>query len=669
MGFLSSTVLAVIGAVLIGLWKILGSSKWTASATDLPDAAAPPPGARPPAPPAPPQEPSLPEILIHSRHESYSVTAAEPDEPRSPRQINAWIEERSSDPGRPLVVGESYSFSCQVGRSRPDSLTSGPGAAVPDAEIPAAGLDTEWIVTGEMELASTSPEIVVTPPQPGGPRLWTARFALHVPRGQDSAVRTVTVTPGPGDDPRICVAVYVGRELYRQLNIRFAMGEPVASGPIAVEAEHVQAVESELNLQPARDWAEPPGRLSITVLGTLASVRGDFSGQVVDTVVPWRPDHGRLAGGMDNVRASAEKLWTRWEETFNAVDPDDLARRLRSFTPEADWSRLPDEADEAHRGAWKKIEASPDLRTLATDGYKLFQAVFDKSELEAWLDILPPGGRLDISWLDRVEGSIANIPWGLMYLRPPAAGAPVDPMLFFGLRFRIGYMAHLVDPGSKALGAPARTHRANLLYWGDHPADEVGVEARRQRQAWAGRPNQVFVPEPGGESRNQAIQLLEQPRPAPVGVLYFFCECKVGEGNDPVLSFGGSAADQLRRTELGLADFETRPLVFANACSTAAADPLRASELEAGFFDRGCRAFLGTEVKVPIALASRFATVFFELFERRLDPDPVAAGEALAQTRLFFWTRYRNLGGLFYTYLNQYELFLADPEEVVELRA
>lgn len=653
MGFLI-TVLSGVGAVLFAVWWILGSTKLMASATDLPET------------PAPPQEPSRPEILTHSRRESYSVTAAEPDEPRPPRQINAWIEERSSRPDLPLVSGERYSLCFQVGRSRPDSLTSGPSAAVPDADVSASGLDTEWIVTGAMELAPISPEVVVTAPQPDGPRLWTARFALHVPRGADSALRSLSVIPRTGEDPRLSVALYVGRELYRQLTVRLTLGE--AAAPVSVETECVHAAETHLNLQPAREWAEPAGELTVTVFGTLAAVRGDFSGQVVDTVIPWMPSLGLLAGRMDNVRASAEKLWTRWEAAFNDVDPDDLARRLRSFTPEADWSRLPDEADEAHRATWDRIAASPELRAVAADGYQLFKAVFGR-ELIALLDTLPPGSRLDISWLDRVEGSVSNVPWGLMYLRPPASGSPIDPTLFFGLRFRIGYTAHVAEPGSKALGAPGRTHRANLLYWGDHPGDDVGAEARRQQQAWAGRPNQVFVPSSGGEPRAQAVQLLDQPSPAPVGVLYLFCECKVGEGNDPVLSFGGSAADQLRRTELGLTAFETRPFVFANACSTASSDPLRANELEAGFFERGCRAFLGTEIKVPIALASRFATVFFELFERRVDPEPVAAGEALAQARLFFWTRYRNLGGLFYTYINQYELFLADPEEVAELRA
>jgi hypothetical protein len=47
---------------------------------------------------------------------------------------------------------------------------------------------------------------------------------------------------------------------------------------------------------------------------------------------------------------------------------------------------------------------------------------------------------------------------------------------------------------------------------------------------------------------------------------------------------------------------------------------------------------------------------------------PMAAGEALTQARLFLWTRYRNIGGLFYTYVHQYELFMATNTELDAIR-
>ena len=93
-----------------------------------------------------------------------------------------------------------------------------------------------------------------------------------------------------------------------------------------------------------------------------------------------------------------------------------------------------------------------------------------------------------------------------------------------------------------------------------------------------------------------------------------------------------------------------------------------ANELEEAFFRRDCRAYLATETKVPIVLGSRFAAIFFHFFYRLLDREPMAAGEAAVQTRLFLWTHYRNIGGLFYSYVNQYDLFLARNDEVLALR-
>jgi hypothetical protein len=108
--------------------------------------------------------------------------------------------------------------------------------------------------------------------------------------------------------------------------------------------------------------------------------------------------------------------------------------------------------------------------------------------------------------------------------------------------------------------------------------------------------------------------------------------------------------------------------VFANACDTAGTGTYRANEFEMNFFERECRAYLGTETKVPIVLGSRFATIFFHFFYRLLDPAPMAAGEAVTQTRLFLWTHYRNIGGLFYGYVNKYDLYVADKKEVLSLR-
>jgi len=322
------------------------------------------------------------------------------------------------------------------------------------------------------------------------------------------------------------------------------------------------------------------------------------------------------------------------------------------------------------------VSTSPELRALAFDGHRLFEAFFPaNSELRAWLDALQPGHRINISW-QQTSGSgwIPHIPWGLMYRRePPHAGEPVDPLEFLALRFRIGYTPYKPQ-GGKNLGDLQNSYQAYLLYWGTtDPQDPAGAESNWQRQQWATWQNRVIVPAtlPSNRAKEELLSLLTEPTPNPMNVLYLFCHCAVGEGNEPVLRFGASVqlTDTLERIDLGGQYLVDRPLVFANACTTSAADPYIANELETLFFERGCRAYLGTESKVPIQLASRFARIFFHFFYRQADPAPMAAGEAVVQTRRLLWNHYRNIGGLFYTYINQYELFMAQDAELIALRA
>jgi hypothetical protein len=248
----------------------------------------------------------------------------------------------------------------------------------------------------------------------------------------------------------------------------------------------------------------------------------------------------------------------------------------------------------------------------------------------------------------------------------PEEGAPLDPLGFWGLRYRISYSAHAVE-GSKALGRMEDAYGMHFLYWGDQPQDVTGMEARWQRQQWSGWKNQNFVP---ANAKAILVQRLNAPIPIPTTVLYLFCQCSVGDGNATVLRFGNTIqpADVIKQIELGSKRLVNQPLVFANACTTAAADPYMANALETHFFQRGCRAYIGTESKVPIQLASRFASIFFHFFYRKVDAEPMAAGEAIAQARLFLWTEYKNIGGLYYTYINQYELFMAQDAEVLALR-
>lgn len=111
-------------------------------------------------------------------------------------------------------------------------------------------------------------------------------------------------------------------------------------------------------------------------------------------------------------------------------------------------------------------------------------------------------------------------------------------------------------------------------------------------------------------------------------------------------------------------NFHDQPLVFVNACATATATPYAVNELENYFIDRKARAFLGTEILIPIQFASSFASIFFHFFYRLADQDPITAGEAVSQTRLFLWSHYRNIGGMLYTYIDQFNLYMASHDEI-----
>jgi hypothetical protein len=592
------------------------------------------------------------------------------------RRISVWLSERPSGETQPLRVSEVYTLNVKVGRPEAGSLLAGPDAVVPDSDVPPEGLATLWQLIGhDVDLAPLSPRVGVERLPIDSSEVWLARFPLTIPSKGDSDVVSLRATPRRSG-AWLEVRIFTRSELYRQFEITLGVeGKGQLPKPIGKRYDLVKTPAAHLDLRTSHEWTTPPGQLNIVIGTTTASVVGDTRKGLVNTIFLWNAAPALVSGRIDNVRSSAEGLRQRWESYLNDVDPADLTQRLARAQREYDWSRLSDHADPVHHAAWAAVESSTELRDLAFDGYALFNTLFPPgTELRGWLEDLLPGHRVNISWHSAAGGGwVPNVPWGLMYLRePPDPGEPVDPLTFAGLRLRLEYTAYPIKNASKALGRPDQAHRLNYLYWGAHPLDPIAREALVQRNMWSGAPRRVLVPPqgtPAQDARAHLVRLIKTPVPAPVAVLYFFCQCTVGAGNEPQLRFSDASADILRRSELGTQPFDDRPFVFANACTTGGGDPFVASELQRSFFDRHCRGYLGTETKVPIALASRFGALFFSFFEREVDAEPMAAGEAVAQARLFLWTNYRNIGGLFYTYANQYELFMADEQEILALRS
>ncbi len=600
------------------------------------------------------------------------------------RHINVWISRRSKDASLPLQPGKAYKINFKVGLPVESNLLGGPEIAIHPSEVPSHGLDTEWIIESTtVKLEALTPDTIVTSTEMESSKLWRAKFSLFIPSNKESKTLRLKFTPQAVEDVQINIInilIYDRKELYRQFKIKFIVegSQVVSSAPVPESAmiynDVVHTPAAHLELRTTHEWTTPPGELLIAVIGAgYAFVKGDAGLHTVNSMTAWHAATAKVADPIKYVRASAESFRAEWEDYLNDIDPNDLIDRLGRFSPQYDWGLLNYYADYNHQQQWDDVSKSPELWDLASEGYNLYESFFPSgSDLRTWLDLLPPGQRIDISWLETSGSWIPHVPWGLMYQTPPDPGNPIDPTRFLGLRYRIGYTAHQVPSGSKALGSVDEAYAAHMLYWGDQPGDQTGAEARWQQQQFSAWTSQVFVPSswPNPNSKAELVKMLYHPFPTPMPVIYIFCQSGLDTGGDEVLRFGltNNSSDVLKRTEIGAKSFADRPLVFANACATLTSDPYFANELERKFFSRGCRAYLGTETKVPIQLASRFAHIFFSFFYRKVDPQPMAAGEALAQTRLFLWTNYKNIGGLLYTYVNQYELFMAKDNEVVALR-
>ena len=616
------------------------------------------------------------------------ITEEEPPQ-STEKRINAWIDQFTEEPPPPLILGERYTLNLGVGTPVIASLIDDVSANIPAKDLKGGGLQTEWIITtSAFELSSDDPQVVLSAAPPAAPNLWTAKFTLWIPEEGESDVRRLLIIPISSQSSRLEVLIFAIKDSRFELYRQFSIEVPVEAAGVTrekavgslIKDDLVHAPSAQMNLRTAHEWTTPPGRLNVAVLpGMLkAYVKGDLpGGQQPDEFVDWYAQQANLAGSITNVREATEKFRGIWKQYLNDIDAQDLLQRLDKFAPTYDWPNWQLRADSQRAGNWDKSSKSQELLDLAISGHQLYETVFPpSSQLRIWMDSLTPGYRVDIFWDESSgPGYVPNVPWGLMYLpEPPAPGESVDPMGFLALRFRLGYRGYRgVSSPSKALGALANAHQAYCLYWGQDPSDETGNEAAWQRQQFAAWENQIFAPQDptSPSARGEVLQMLSAPLYSPTSVIYFFCQAAVGDGNKPVLRFGATsaAANVLQTIDLlGGKPLNDQPLVFANACTTSAADPYIANLLEQNFFRRGCRGFLGTETKVPIQLASRFATIFFNFFYRKIDPIPMAAGEALAQTRLFLLTEYANIGGIFYTYLNQFELYMANGAEVDALR-
>ena len=620
----------------------------------------------------PPPDVPAPQFLLDDEPEDEHV---EPSR-EADRRISIWISGRDDADDAPLGLDEEHTMAFQVGPAQAGSLVPADDASsVPGAGLPADGLSTDWVVTADgIELLPAEPETTVSQLTVGRLPRWVARFSLRIPQEGESEERRLRLIPHRGADPSLRVTIYSGVEVYRQLSVRLHLEGTVAQEAAVVDADFMQAPVSQLGLtlSYAHETRTPPGMLSIVVQGAGCLVKGTGSPHEDET--QWYGTPGDMVGPIKWVRKAADDFRVRFAKELDAIDPDHLERRLGEFRGEIwnETNKSVSRADPAHERAWGTQSTSVELRRLAHEGRHFYDTVFPPGRtLRGYVDSLEHGARLAISWPRNLPGAALQVPWALMYLPdPPAEGEPVDPIGFLGLRFRISFMSYPAQVESKALGDRTRANQAYFMLWGKEGHDAVAAaEVQWQRRLWADGKNRIFLPaadDPQARKR-EVVKALDEPLPAPVTLLYLYCHWRPDTDGSGMLRFGDTngETDVVTRLELGYKQLADHPLVFANACeSSATPDALVGNPLEGAFFRRKCRAYIGTETKVPMVLASRFASIFFHLLNGNDDDAPMAAGEAFSQARRFLWTDYRNLGGLLYTYVNQYELFAADDSEV-----
>ncbi|MGA5424434.1 AAA family ATPase [Streptomyces lavendulocolor] len=643
------------------------------------------------------------------------------------QHINFWFNDVSSE-DMALRLDESHVGCFQVGDDHPDNLVAGE-RVIPADEIPVAGLPTRWIVSSStcelavLDDADTQVRAAVTV---GGDRpQWNIDFDLIIPPHGQSEQRCIVVTPRQVGAARIDVIVLVDDDPYRELTIEFPVDKPLATEPLdglnvdppgkapADQPRHAhpsglptqrppaadspaaeestqaaaqipralyspqhrqQLVQMRTQqfvpaqhtaLQAPQDWQRATRELSVYVIASGAwwDMRVDGILQQRDQTT-WQPT-GAAAQRARDAQLALDTYWQTCAQRYNLISAGEVAKRLRDFRPRADWSQqTPRAVNDEDEKAWAADAHSDEMRALALAGRQLFKAMFpEDTDLHTMVKKLEPGDRLTIHWKDCTP---QHVPWPLLYrgtLPPP--GQPVQAHDFLGLRLRISHVMRRCE-STRSLDDEAV--RAHLMYWGGQPDDETLVAAQEHAAELAPWQPKILPSSPDNPKAQLSAFLWD---PSPVSLIYVFCQAATGAGNKPSLQFGSTsdACNVLQLADMGDGPLTDKPLIFINACETSAAEHTYSNELQNTFLERGSRAYIGSECKVPSNFAARFASVFFHfLYTRDATGAPTAAGEALAQTRKFFWDEFRSIGGLFYSYVNDDQIFIAKPHEVAAMR-
>ena len=204
--------------------------------------------------------------------------ALEPITGEATRRINAWLTERPKGLTPPLVLGERYQLNFNVGVAHIGDLLPAT-AVIPAADIPAKGLQTEWMVIRDgADLSSVDSVVTIDQDTADGRTVAFARFALLVPRDEDSVTVSMALTPNAAN-PRLHVLIFVRQQPYRSFEIALNAAD-IAEEPsdpyLPLTVERILALASEMNLATPFEWTTPPGELTVWLAGGMANVSATY---------------------------------------------------------------------------------------------------------------------------------------------------------------------------------------------------------------------------------------------------------------------------------------------------------------------------------------------------------------------------------------------------------
>lgn len=290
---------------------------------------------------------------------------------------------------------------------------------------------------------------------------------------------------------------------------------------------------------------------------------------------------------------------------------------------------------------------------LAEAGQRLWRTLFaadqsdgDLLDLAEQLRKLPQGTRLLVA----LQSPDFIIPWPLMYDGPnPVTEENLTSEGFWGYRFVLDVLLPGDYPSTRINGSSVPLQMLlndqELRQLGEAQWNMLNAELRHIL------PSSAY----GAAAMAALSDSIQSP------LVYAFCH-----GEDPIaagmanalpadarLIFGVDAkiclADMPLRTE------QTRPVIFLNACHSAAVQPLFADGF-AGFFinKRGARAFIGTETEIPQALAHDAALRFWRAFDQ---------GESIAKIlydlRRYYLDQHNNILAFAYSLYGPGDVHLA----------